>query len=104
MTGVEIFSLNFAALIAIGSYAIASRIKRKRETKRQPPTPTPPQNAALIEALKTQLDATCEYALSLQKAAQAAKDDLKRARLSTQAAAAYSKAAALQTRIDKLTT
>ena len=104
MTWVDILAFNTAALCFIAPLLIAARVKRKKAAKAQTQAKPPQDNAALLDALKTQLDMTCEYALALQKAAQAAKDDLKRARLSTQAAAAYSKAAALQTRINKLTT
>lgn len=57
---------------------------------------------AVIEALQAQLEAACELGLALDKAAVKETDSVRRARKAGQSAAAYSKAAQLQARIDRL--
>ena len=55
-----------------------------------------------IDALQVQLDAICEHALALDKAAQAQKDPIKRASYTSRSAGTYARAAGIQAKIDKL--
>ena len=56
-----------------------------------------------IEALQMQLDAICEHALALDKAADAQKDPIKKASYASRSAGTYARAAGIQAKIDKLT-
>ena len=55
-----------------------------------------------IDALQVQLDAICEHALALDKAADAQNDPVKKASFISRSAGTYARAAAIQAKIDRL--